>query len=62
MQVEISYRMKVTIEGENMNEIRSKWEELNLSDYEQRTEFVEMEGVYDYDTNDDLTEEFCSGY
>ena len=62
MRVEISYRMVATIEGDTMEEIRSKWESLGISDYDKRLEFVEMTDVRDAETFDDLTEEFCNTY
>ena len=46
--------MKAVIEGDTIEEIRNKWENLHLSDPEQGTEFVEFEGAYDYDTNDEV--------
>lgn len=56
--VEIEYRMKVRINGVDMEDIANKFDKLQLSDKDQKTEFVEMIGVWDAETYEEVTDEF----
>ena len=65
MEVRITYRSEIYIEGENLKEIREKWESLNLEpkeavEDEAVTEFgfVEVTSIEDADTYEDLMKEF----
>lgn len=58
MQVRVTFKSEVYIEGENLDEIREKWEEMNLHTEESKAEFVELEKVEDAEDYSDLTDEF----
>lgn len=60
--VEIEYRMKVTVNGFDMKDIADKFCNLQLSDKSQGTEFVEMIGVWDAETCEEVTDEFDEVY
>lgn len=60
MEVIINYRSKVYIKGDNLKEIKNKWEALNLTSQEGNSEFVELYSVEDAETYQDLTNEFIN--
>lgn len=62
LTVEVEYRMKVTVSGKDMNEITDNWERLHIEDHDQGTRFVEVIGVVDADTYEDLTDKFDEAY
>lgn len=60
--VEIEYRMKVQLNGFDMEDIANKFDKLQLSDKSQGTKFVEMIGVWDAKTCEEVTDEFNEVY
>lgn len=62
MDVRITFRSEVFISGENMAEIRDKWESMNLYDKNNGVEFVEINTVEDAETYDDMMQEFDHAY
>lgn len=58
MEVRITYRSEVYIKGDSLEEIKDKWEALNLTSQEGNSEFVELCSVEDAETYEDLENEF----
>ena len=58
MEVRITYRSEVCIKGDSLEEIKDKWEALNLTSQEGNSEFVELCSVEDAETYEDLENEF----
>ena len=64
MEVRITWRSEIYIKGEDIDEIRNKWEALNIDPIDNDDEditnfdFVELVSVEDADTYDDLMDEF----
>lgn len=54
MQVRITYRLETYIEGENIEEIRSKFEKSSMGD----GDFIEIVSVEDAETFKDISEKF----
>lgn len=57
MEVRITFRSEVFIEGKDLAEIKRKWEELDLNN-NSCMEFVELCSVEDADTYEDIETEF----
>ncbi len=66
MEVKITFRSEIYIQGENMKEVREKFEKLPLysSDalLESYAAFCELESVEDAETSEDLKREFIDSY
>lgn len=66
MEVRFRFAAEVFIEGDNMREIREKFEDLPLFSADAlengNADFVELEGVEDADTYDDLMHEYDHCY
>jgi hypothetical protein len=58
MEVRITYRSEVYIKGDSLEEIKDKWEALNLTSQEGNSNFVELCSVEDAETYEDLENEF----
>ena len=63
MEVRITWRSEVYIKGDNLAEIKEKWEELNLmpiigNDDVVGFDFVELVSVEDADTYEDMMGDF----
>ena len=56
MKAIISYRVEREIEGKDLNEIVSKFENADLNDG--KSEFVEIVDVFDGETYEEITDEF----
>ena len=62
MEVRITFRSEVYISGENMAEIKDKWESMNLYEKNNGVEFVEINTVEDAETYNDIMLEFDHAY
>ena len=66
MEIRITYRSEVYLKGENLAEIKEKWENLNLDpiskDSTEGFGFVEIVSVEDADTYKDLESEFENAF
>ena len=62
MEVRITFRSEVYISGENMAEIRDKWESMNLYEKDNGVGFVEINTVEDAETYNDMMQEFYHAY
>ena len=62
MEVRITFRSEVYISGENMAEIKDKWESMNLYEKDNGVEFVEINTVEDAETYKDMMQEFDHAY
>lgn len=66
MEVRITFRSEVFIEGDNMKEIREKFEELPLYSADAlenaSADFCEVVSVEDTETSEDLENEFYHAY
>ena len=62
MEVRFTYRSEVYIKGDSLEEIKDKWEALNLTSQEGNSGFVELCSVVDADTHEDLENEFNNLY
>ena len=64
MEVRITWRTEIYIKGEDLDEIRGKWEELDLDPIDKYDEdvtdfgFVELVSVEDADTYEDIMDKF----
>lgn len=58
MEARITYRSEIIVKGDNLAEIKQKFESMNLTSKEGNGQFVEMVSVEDYDTYRDITEEW----
>ena len=62
MEVRITFRSEVYISGENMAEIKDKWENMNLYEKNNGVEFVEINTVEDAETYKDMRHKFDHAY
>lgn len=62
MEARITYRSEIIVKGDNLAEIKQKFESMNLTSKEGNGQFVEMVSVEDYDTYRDITEEWDELY
>lgn len=58
MEVRITYLSAVYIKGDSLEEIRDKWDALNVTSQEGNSEFVELCSVEDTESDEDLEDEF----
>lgn len=58
MEVKITYRSEVYIKGDNLKEIKNKWEAFNLTSQDGYSEFVEVCSVEDAETHKNIENEF----
>lgn len=61
MRVRITFRSEVYLEGDNLEEIRKEWENLDLYSEDalkHGADFVELVSADDDDTGDDLVDKF----
>lgn len=61
MKVYVNYKMCAIIEGDNMEEIREKWESMDLTNNKE-LQYVGVVDVEDADTFNDVTDEFDEAY
>lgn len=57
MEVRITFRSEVYLEGKDLEEIKSKFEQMDLNN-DSGMEFVELVSVEDANTYEDLTHEY----
>jgi hypothetical protein len=65
MEVRITFRSEIFLEGKDMKEIVEKWENIRLFSGEAVAEganFIEVDTVEDADTYDDMLNEFNNPY
>ena len=65
MEVRITFRSEIFLDGKDMKEIVEKWENLRLFSGEAAAEgadFIEVDTVEDADTFDDVLDEFNNPY
>ena len=62
MEARITYRSEIIVKGDNLAEIKQKFESMNLTSKEGNGQFVEMVSVEDYDTYRDITDEWDELY
>lgn len=58
MEARITYRSEIIVKGDNLAEIKQKFESMNLTSKEGNGKFVEMVSVEDYDTYRDIMDEW----
>lgn len=62
MEARITYRSEIIVKGDNLAEIKQKFESMNLTSKEGNGQFVEMVSVEDYDTYRDIMDEWDDLY
>jgi len=62
MKARITFRSEIVVEGNNLEEIKQKFEGLNLCTKEGNGDFVELVSVEDNDTFTDLMKEWDELY
>lgn len=65
MEVRITFRSEIFLEGKDMKEIVEKWENIQLFSGEavaEGADFIEVDTVEDADTYDDVFDEFNNPY
>jgi hypothetical protein len=62
MKARITFRSEIVVEGNDLEEIKQKFEGLNLCTKEGNGDFVELVSVEDNDTYEDLMEEWDELY
>lgn len=65
MEVRITFRSEIFLEGKDMKEIVEKWENIRLFSGEAAAagaDFIEVDTVEDADTYDDVFDEFNNPY
>ena len=62
MEARITYRSEIIVKGDNLAEIKQKFESMNLTSKEGNGQFVEMVSVEDYDTYRDIMDEWDELY
>ncbi|MBO4777327.1 MAG: hypothetical protein J5588_02435 [Bacteroidales bacterium] len=62
MEARITYRSEIIVNGENLAEIKRKFESTNLTSKEGDSDFVELVSVEDNDTFTDLMGEWDNLY
>ena len=60
MKVRFTYRMETYVEGETFEDCVSKFEKMNLET--ENSNYVEIIGVEDNDTHEDLTDRYNETY
>lgn len=63
MEIRITYRSEVYIQGDTLEDIKRTWESINLDDVEHEENvtdygFIELTSVKDADSYEDLTSKF----
>lgn len=65
MEVRITFRSEIFLDGKDMKEIVNKWENIRLFSGEavaEGADFIEVDTVEDVDTFDDVFDEFNNPY
>ncbi len=62
MEVRITFRSEIVVEGNDLEDVKQKFEGLNLCTKEGNGNFVELVSVEDNDTYRDLMEEWDELY
>ena len=65
MEVRITFRSEIFLDGKDMKEIVEKWENIRLFSGEavaEGADFIEVDTVEDADTYDDMMDEFNNPY
>lgn len=62
MKVRIVFSSEIVIDGENIDQVREKWEDLCIYSTEATecgVEFAEVIAVENAETNEDMSDEWC---
>ena len=62
MKVRIVFSSEIVIDGENIDQVREKWEDLSIFSKEATksgVEFAEVVAVENAETNEDMSDEWC---